>query len=295
MICTPHRGSSCVRISHVIHAYSERYSSTLSSPFHPTSSSSHSLSISCTSSCTSSTTLRAVVTLRTSPKRRWSLMTSPTSPQIVQVHADARKVRWRPWFFVDVYGRFFFGATRWIRVRMIIHCSFRPSGRWYFHESGRCRCSPFSYERALFEGGRRAHSREHRRHRLRHCWRHRWYGSCSLRFICRDYVRRRFSLHPLMRWRTLGKQGGIARSSSLPSVNTTQKPTCGRTRVRKGMWKNGWTPLAVSGQRLPVSVGLGLGATATAVVALCNSDPYRLVKMLSTVSNYNCRYCQTFV
>ena len=56
MICTPHRGSSCVRIYHVIHACSERFSSTLSPPFHPTSFSSHSLSsISCTSYCTSST------------------------------------------------------------------------------------------------------------------------------------------------------------------------------------------------------------------------------------------------
>ena len=81
MICTPHRGSSCVRISHVNHACSERFSSTLSSPFDPTSSSHHSSSISCTSSCTSSTTLRALVTLRTSPKRRWTLLTNPTSPQ----------------------------------------------------------------------------------------------------------------------------------------------------------------------------------------------------------------------
>ena len=73
--------SSCVRISHVIHACSERFSSTFSSPFHPISSSSHSLSISCTFSCTSSTTLRAVVTLSTLPKKRWSLMTNSTSSQ----------------------------------------------------------------------------------------------------------------------------------------------------------------------------------------------------------------------
>ena len=72
-----------VRVSHVIHACSERYSSTLSSPFHPTSSSSHSLSISCSSSRTSSTTLRAVVTLRTSPRRRWTLLTNPASPQVL--------------------------------------------------------------------------------------------------------------------------------------------------------------------------------------------------------------------
>ena len=66
--------------SHV-HTCSVRFSSTLSSPFHPTSSSSHSSSISCTSSCTSSTTLRAVVTLRTSLERRWTLLTNPTSSQ----------------------------------------------------------------------------------------------------------------------------------------------------------------------------------------------------------------------
>ena len=73
-----------MRVSHV-HACSERYSSTLSSPFHPTSSSPHSSSISCSPSCspscTSSTNLRAVVTLRTSPKRRWTQLTNPTSAQ----------------------------------------------------------------------------------------------------------------------------------------------------------------------------------------------------------------------
>ena len=61
-----------MRVSHVIHACSERHSSTLSSPFHPTSSFHHSLSISCSPSCTSSTSLRTVVTLRIPPKRRWS-------------------------------------------------------------------------------------------------------------------------------------------------------------------------------------------------------------------------------
>ena len=59
-----------VRIFHVIHACSGRYSSTLSSPFHPTSSSSHSLSIFCISCCTSSTTLRVAVTLRISPEKK---------------------------------------------------------------------------------------------------------------------------------------------------------------------------------------------------------------------------------
>ena len=69
-----------MRVSHVIHACSERYSSTLSSPFHPISSSSHSLSISCSPSCTSSTTLRAAVTLRTSPKRVWSYFLTGYEP-----------------------------------------------------------------------------------------------------------------------------------------------------------------------------------------------------------------------
>ena len=59
--------------SHV-HKWSEPFSSILGSPFQPTSSSPHSCSI----SCTSSTTLRAVVTLRTSPERRWTLLTNPT-------------------------------------------------------------------------------------------------------------------------------------------------------------------------------------------------------------------------
>ena len=64
--------------SHV-HTWSERFSSILGSPFHPTSSSPHSCSI----SCTSSTTLRAAVTLRTSPERRWTLLTNPTSSQVM--------------------------------------------------------------------------------------------------------------------------------------------------------------------------------------------------------------------
>ena len=83
------QGSSCVRISHVIHACNERFSSTLRSPFHPTSSSSHSLSISCNFSCISSTTLRAVVTLRTSPKRRWSLMTSPNNYDLKETYVES--------------------------------------------------------------------------------------------------------------------------------------------------------------------------------------------------------------
>ena len=53
-----HIVAQVVRVSHVIHACSERHSSTLSSPFHPTSSSSHSPSISCSPCCSSSTSLR---------------------------------------------------------------------------------------------------------------------------------------------------------------------------------------------------------------------------------------------
>ena len=64
-------------------SHDECISSILSLPFPSTSSSSHSSSISCTSSCTSSTTLRAVVTLRTSLERRWTLLTNPTSSQVM--------------------------------------------------------------------------------------------------------------------------------------------------------------------------------------------------------------------
>ena len=62
-------------------SHDERISSTSSSPLPSASSSSHSSSISCTSSYTSSTTLRAVVTLRTSPEKRWTPLTTPTSSQ----------------------------------------------------------------------------------------------------------------------------------------------------------------------------------------------------------------------
>ena len=48
------------------------------SPFPSSSSSSHSSLTPCTSSCTS---LRTVATLRTSPERRWTLLTTPTSSQ----------------------------------------------------------------------------------------------------------------------------------------------------------------------------------------------------------------------
>ena len=72
-----------VRVSHVIHACSERHSSTLSSPIHPTSSSSHSPSISCSPCCSSSTSLRISCNTACSANRRWSLLTSPASPQVM--------------------------------------------------------------------------------------------------------------------------------------------------------------------------------------------------------------------
>ena len=51
---TTSRGSSCARVcTHLIYAWSERHSSTLSSPFHPTSSSLYSPSISRSSCCPS--------------------------------------------------------------------------------------------------------------------------------------------------------------------------------------------------------------------------------------------------
>ena len=42
--------------------------------------------------------------------------------------------------------------------------------------------------------------------------------------------------------------------SHTPLVKTTKKPTCGLTRVRRGVWKNGWTLPELRGQKLPVSV-----------------------------------------
>ena len=89
VILTPwfahHIVAQVVRVSHVIHACSERHSSTLSSPFHPTAASSHSPSISRSPCCTSSTTLRAVVTLRTPPKKEegihWRVLLTGYGPK----------------------------------------------------------------------------------------------------------------------------------------------------------------------------------------------------------------------
>ena len=81
-----------------MHTCSERYSSTLSSPFHPTSSSPYSSSISCSPSRSSSTTLRTVGTLRTPPKRRWSLLMSPTSTEAgrrARTERGQDRVPWR--------------------------------------------------------------------------------------------------------------------------------------------------------------------------------------------------------
>ena len=82
MSCTPHRVAQ-VSLVRVISwsSHDERISSTLSPPFPSPSSYSHSSLTSCTSSCTSSTTLRAVATLRISPEKRWTLLTTPTSSQ----------------------------------------------------------------------------------------------------------------------------------------------------------------------------------------------------------------------
>ena len=78
---------------------------------------------------------------------------------------------------------------RWIRVGMFIHCSFLPSGRWFFHGSGRCRCRPFSSQWEPSGERRHVHSSGHRPYRGRHCWCRRWYGSRLLRLVCWGYVR----------------------------------------------------------------------------------------------------------
>ena len=62
----------------------------MSSPFHPTSSSSHSSSIS-RSSCCPSTSTKMVVTLCTPPTRRWGLRTSPSSAHLA---TDRRRQAW---------------------------------------------------------------------------------------------------------------------------------------------------------------------------------------------------------
>ena len=90
-----HIVSQVVRVSHVIHACSERHSSTLTS-------SSHSPPISCSPSCSSSTTLRTVVTLRIPPKRRWGLLTSPTSPHFPP-RAPVLPTRLSAWYFLSFW------------------------------------------------------------------------------------------------------------------------------------------------------------------------------------------------
>ena len=93
-----HIVAQVVRVSHVIHACSERHSSTLSSPFHPTSSTSHSPSISCSPSCSlavplaqSSTTLRTVVTLRTGAYDE-SYLSTGYEAQELRPHGDLCRV-----------------------------------------------------------------------------------------------------------------------------------------------------------------------------------------------------------
>ena len=97
-----------VRVSHAIHACSERYSSTLSSPFHPTSS-----SISFRPCCTSSTFLRAVATRRTPPKRIWSLLMSliSTHKQDAALRTCHTRKHIRVWLKRSSrFGAFFIGV-----------------------------------------------------------------------------------------------------------------------------------------------------------------------------------------
>ena len=74
------QGSTCVRISRHP-CISERHSSTLSSPFHPTSSSSHSPSISCSPLLLFFHYLEDSSNTPYSAKKEMELLTSPTSTQ----------------------------------------------------------------------------------------------------------------------------------------------------------------------------------------------------------------------
>ena len=56
-------------------------------------------------------------------------------------------------------------------------------------------------------------------------------------------------------------------------VKKTKKLTCGQTRARRGVQKNGWTPSAFRGQKLPVSVDSGTGAV-TSIVLMAFSEPH---------------------
>ena len=89
-------GSRCCAC-HLIHACDERFSSTLSPPFSFTSSSSHSFFISCTSSRTSSTSLRAVASLCTPPKKGMDSLDDSYLPhrlwaQRLRPQGDVRRV-----------------------------------------------------------------------------------------------------------------------------------------------------------------------------------------------------------
>ena len=79
--CTARLSCAC----HLIHACDERFSLTLSLPFFSSSWSSHSSFISCTSSRTSSTSLRAVASLCTPPKRVWTLLTTRNPEKVAKV------------------------------------------------------------------------------------------------------------------------------------------------------------------------------------------------------------------
>ena len=59
-------------------------------------------------------------------------------------------------------------------------------------------------------------------------------------------------------------------------MNTTKKLTSGQERARRGVQKNGWTPPALRGERLPVYVGFGMEALSTAdAEEALSSWPYR--------------------
>ena len=73
----------------------------------------------------------------------------------------------------------------------------------------------------------------------------------------------------------------------IPFVNTTKKLTSGQIRVRRGVWKNGWTLPDLRGEKLSVSVVFGTGAVTTAIVVRhCDHGllgPTRRVHLLQKV------------
>ena len=120
------RGSKVLRMSstHVMSVSPRPWS-----PSSSTSLTSHSSWISCTSSRTSSTTLRAVVTLRTSPEWRWTPLTTPASShktdyelhngyhhhpkqQSADIYLLFRTRVWQTWRLLEMYFATVFGSWR---------------------------------------------------------------------------------------------------------------------------------------------------------------------------------------